>query len=223
MLQVFQLLEKVTGRPQKGFWYPEPTIESRQPIPRTLKGLEEIERRSRLPDDGSLIFEAETADDLQLSITLDWPKVVRAFDVLVISLLPSHLKGESRLFDFEGLQELFVGLIRMFRPFWAAVADSAYKSPEDLRVNLDEEQIPLKIHWFNYFGETIITNLGGKEKVLSAPVYLAEGWDEPPGIILKLQKEVFDYHNPAHRERVEVVERYFDLKRLQQQYLRRRR
>lgn len=223
VLQMLQLLDEVTKTTMEWFWHPEPTIESIQPIPKSLEELEKLEGRVRDPDDGALDFITYSSNDLKFSISLDWPKVVRDFDVMVLGLLPEHLKGTNRLFDFAKLQALFVKLIRMFRPFWAAVDDLEYTAPEELRVKLDETQIPLQIHWFNYFGETIITNLGGKEKVLSAPVYLAEAWDEPPGIILKLQKEVFDYHNPAHRERVEAVERYFDLRSLQQQYLRRRR
>ena len=57
-------------------------------------------------------------------------------------------------------------------------------------------------------------NLGGVDKLLSAPVFSAEYLEEMKGVFLVLQKDPFNYKNPEHLNNRKRVEEYLDLREI---------
>ena len=110
-------------------------------------------------------------------------------------------------------------------PFWARVYDKELiitDRIDKLRFSVDLAKVPDTIHWFNYFDAEMAERLGGNTKLLSAPAYHVAELESPPGIVLVLQREPFDFHNPAHRQRHEEVAKYLELQRLHDLYPKKR-
>lgn len=133
----------------------------------------------------------------------------------------------------QDLDRLFREWVSIIRPFWGAIiennnqrrilgSDQGYASTfdqfEDFPINLVKaKEVPQIIHWYNYFGPAFIERLGGAEKLLRAPIHLAERLED--GILWVLQPELFDDANPQHRARQEAASEYLDLPAIHQSYM----
>ncbi|MEM2126578.1 MAG: hypothetical protein QXQ53_09320 [Candidatus Methanosuratincola sp.] len=170
---------------------------------------------------GELDLFIESPSGLSTSLSVDAPAFVRDFDVLDIGLDTQHVAGAQAMFDFESLYALFTESTRLFRPFWARVRDLDQIITDrigNLHLSVDLTKVPDTIHWLNFFDERMVERLGGKEKLLAAPAYEVREWADPPGILLVLQREPFDYHAPEHRRRQEEIVKYLELEWLHTLY-----
>jgi hypothetical protein len=184
-----------------------------------------LAKQQRDQEDHALVLVLDSSSGLSISLTLGFPQHVRNFDVLSIDFGIEHLVGRTTMFNYEKLYSLFVELISLFEPFWARITDEELITADGfgkIHLSVDVTKVPATIHWFNYFDDEIADRLGGREKLRSAPVYQVKEWENPPGIILVLQREPFDFHNQEHRQRHAEVTRYLDLDRLQSLYPKRR-
>jgi hypothetical protein len=167
----------------------------------------------------------ESTSGLVISLGVDAPTLVRDFDVLSVGLDTKHVEGPQALFSFERIYTLFTASLDVFQPFWARIYDKEQiitDTNSNLRLSIDLKKVPDTIHWFNYFDVETVERLGGKTNLLSAPAYLVVESENPPGIVLILQREPFDFHNPAHRQRQEEVVKYLQLERLYDLYPKKR-
>ncbi len=213
-----ELVHQAAG--QSLVWWSAPN----RPVPTSPEGWAALIAEERDPDYGALNLTLASPCGLSIDLSADWPPVARAFDVLSFQMAPEHLTGPQALFDFDSLYTLFTESIRLFRPFSARVDDEELALTEigDIYKWVDTTKVPDTIYWFNYFAQDMVERLGGREKLLAAPAYLVTTLEEPPGVILILQRELFDYHNPEHRRRHEEITRYLDLSRLHTLYPRQR-
>ncbi len=133
----------------------------------------------------------------------------------------------------EDLDRLFREWASIIRPFWGAIIEnnnerrilgsdqnyvSTFDQYEDFPINLvKSKEVPQIIHWYNYFGSDFVERLGGAEKLLQAPIHLAERLEE--GILWVLQPEPFDDANPEHRARQEAATEYLDLPTIHQRFM----
>ncbi len=133
----------------------------------------------------------------------------------------------------QDLDRLFREWVGIIGPFWGAIiennnerrilgSDQNYASTfdqfEDFPINLVKtKEVPQIIHWYNYFGPAFVERLGGAEKLLQAPIHLAERLED--GILWVLQPELFDDANPQHRARQEAASEYLDLPAIHQSYM----
>jgi len=174
-------------------------------------------------NDGMFHSFLKAGDELRFNLTLNRPPKLSLPEVLSINYLKtSVLRGEPP-FNFDNLLGLFQFAIRLFEPFWGTIWDSDQTTTDELqklRLRVDGQMIPYAIHWFNYFGPDMIKRMGGGEKLLSAPVFLAEPVPETGGILIVLQQTPFDYTLEAHRKRQQAVQDYLELSKLHQVYLR---
>lgn len=144
-------------------------------------------------------------------------------EVLTLKFDLAHLNGAKAILSFSQLQALFKYCVELFDPFYGRLqmtgevnySASLYRENS---TKFDLFQLPITIEWFNYFGVDWVQRFGGKNKVLSTPVFRAKSVDEPEGIILILQEAPFDYKNPDHLRNRQKAEIYLDLKFLQQRY-----
>jgi hypothetical protein len=167
----------------------------------------------------------ESSSGLVISLGVDAPLVVRDFDVLSVGLDTKHVEGPQALFSFEQLHALFVESLDIFHPFWATTYDKETIMTDKinkLRFSVDLRKVPDTIYWFNYFGAEMVERLGGKAKLLGAPAYSVAESESPSGIVLILQREPFNFHNPTHRQRQEEVVKYLQLERLHDLYPKKR-
>lgn len=170
---------------------------------------------------GALYIMLDSPSGLSISLGMDEPLFMRDFDVLSVGMDAKHVEEPQALFSFEEIHMLFVNGLDVFQPFWARIYDKELiitDAINKLRFSVDLRKVPDTIHWFNYFDAEMIERLGGKAKLLSAPAYLVVESESPPGIVLILQREPFDFHNPAHRQRQEEAVKYLDLPRLHARY-----
>lgn len=174
---------------------------------------------------GALFVTLDSTVGLSISLGMDEPLFMRDFDVLSVGLDTKHVEGPQALFSFEEIYALFIEGLGVFQPFWGEVCDHELTRTDRidaLRFSVDRTQVPDTIHWFNFFDEGMTERLGGKKRLLSAPVHDVEEWESPPGIVLILQREPFDFHNPEHRQRQEGVVQYLELERLHDLYPKKR-
>ena len=167
----------------------------------------------------------ESSAGLDIELGVDAPAVVRDFDVLAIGFDPQHLDDSAGLLTFANLYALFVNSADLFQPFWAGVWDHELiitDMIQKLRFSVDPRKVPHTIHWFNYFDADMVERLGGKTRLLSAPAYSVAELESPPGVVIVLQREPFDFHNPTHRQRQEAAVKYLELGRLQERYPKKR-
>lgn len=148
------------------------------------------------------------------------PQMMPAIETLKFEFDLEHLRGPDAAFSFNRLKELFGYCIRLFVPFYAFNSKNGEinDSPEYHRLwkSIDVNKVPIAIEWFNYFGPDWVERFGSLEKLLAAPVFLAEPVEELGGAILILQEEPFDYTNPDHLQNRRRVEDYLELPRLHQ-------
>jgi hypothetical protein len=173
----------------------------------------------------SLDASLTSTSGLSISVGFNAPAFVRNFDVLAINLNAEHLLGTQAIFTFEETYTLFTKSIDLFQPFWSEVCDHELTRTDEidsLRFSVDRTQVPDTIHWFNYFDHEMVKRLGGEKKLLTAPAYEVRKWENPPGILLILQREPFDIHNLEHREKYEEIVQYLELDRLHSLYPRKR-
>lgn len=175
-------------------------------------------------DDDLLATGLTSANGLVLRITIGkrvYPNV-RFPNTLSIGFNLDYLTGIHPLLTFGRLQGMFTFCIGLFRPYYAYGNKSDEINYSEKREQIwhaiDSDKVPVAIEWFNYFDPAMVERLGGAEKLLSAPVYLAKPVEELGGIMLILQQEPFDYKNPKHLQRRQVVESYLDLSRLHELY-----
>jgi hypothetical protein len=217
---LIRLLDEVTGQQLK--WHL--AHQSDRPAPTSHAEWRALAEEQRDPQLGALDLFFDSPSGLELSLTVDAPSVVRDFDVLAVDFDPEHLAGPHALFSYESLEALFLKSIRLFRPFWARVADKELTRTDVGRIYLsvDVTKVPATVHWFNFFDRGMVERLGGREKLLGAPAYRVTELDEPAGLLLILQREPFDHHHPEHRQRLAAITDYLDLPQLQARYPKRR-
>jgi hypothetical protein len=135
-----------------------------------------------------------------------------------IGLNWEHITDTSNGLSFDQLYKLFKFCIKLFEPYYAYGSKCGEVNHSNsywqIFQTIDSDKVPVAIEWFNYFDSEMVDRLGGKEKLLSAPVYIIEPDKELNGLLLVLQKEPFDYLNSEHLKNREVVEDYLDLNRL---------
>jgi hypothetical protein len=219
--ELVRLLDRVAGKPFT--WHFEDQPEGS--IPTTPGQWSALIKQRRDQEDEPLYLFLDSPDRLSIGLILDSPPCVRNFDVLSIDLSLKHLKGPRPIFGFDELRTLFLSGVKLFQPFRAEVHDAEIVVTDEfqtVRLSMDKTKIPTAIHWFNFFDEAMVKRLGGEEKLLTAPAYQAEVWKSPPGILLILQRELFDYQNPEHRQRYREITKYLELDRLHALYPKRR-
>jgi hypothetical protein len=218
---VIRLLDKLIGQPLVWHLANRPNAL----VPTSTDQWVALAEEHRDKQDGALDLFLESPIGISSSLTLDYPQYVRDFDVLTISLDAEHLIDEEEFLGSGNVYALFAECISLFQPFWASVADEELITAETfgkVHLTVDVTKVPGTIHWFNYFSDKIVQRLGGREKLQSAPVFQVQECDNPPGMILILQQEPFDYFNPEHRRRHEKIAQYLDLDRLHKLYPKRR-
>jgi hypothetical protein len=109
----------------------------------------------------------------------------------------------------------------LFEPYYgrlekAGELNDPGSSYREIFNSIDLSKVPATIEWFNYFGPEWVGRFGGVEKLLSAPVVLAEPVEGLGGVVLILQEEPFDYRNPRHLHKRTLAEAHLDLPRLHQ-------
>lgn len=209
-----ELVHQAAG--QSLVWWSAPN----RPVPTSPEGWAALIAEKRDPEDGAIDQTLASPSGLSMLLSADWPPVARDFDVLCFEMAPEHLTGPQAMFDFDSLFTLFTESVRLFRPFSARVNDRELTRTEigDIYLSVDTTRVPATIYWFNYFAQDMVERLGGMEKLLAAPAYRVTPVEEPPGVILILQRELFDYHHPEHRRRHEEITQYLDLSRLHTLY-----
>jgi hypothetical protein len=195
-------------------------------IPTSDEQWEELVEKYRGRSDyDTLDLFLDSPSGVSISLGVDAPVFVRDFDALAIGMDTEHLVGTQALFGFDKLYTLFTESIKLFQPFWGEVCDHELTRTDridSLRSSIDRTLIPDTIHWFNYFDEEMVERLGGRTKLRAAPVYQVAEWDNPPGLLLVLGRDPFDYHNPEHRQRHDEITQYLELDRLHKLYPKRR-
>lgn len=212
-----RLLEDKSG--QRLAWHLEG--EPSRPVPTTQEGWGTLAKGSRNPRYGALDLFFDSADGGTMSLSVDAPSFVRTFDVMSFGFDLEHLSGPKALFSFDTLYGLLIESMRLFGAFSAEVSDRELVRRDKagkIYLSVDVTKIPDIVHWFNFFDSDMAERLGGKDKLLRAPAYLVEEVADPPGIVLVLQREPFDYHKGKHRQRWQDVTRYLDLERLHRLY-----
>lgn len=139
--------------------------------------------------------------------------------------------------SIEKLYDLFCRSVLAFSPFWGCIQNavnvdrfqgtldpSRRYSTAELEadfpiVKVDESKVPRLIHWYNYFGPEFVRQLGGLEKLLAGPVWLAEEIEDLGGVTWVLQREPFDDDNPKHLERQQDAMEYLKLFDIHKQYM----
>ncbi len=175
-------------------------------------------------EQGLLAIGLKAENGLVLRITIDSNKAANTLfpQTLRIGFNKDHLQGSKPFLTFEQLVEIFRFCLRIFKPYYAYVAEDGEINysleRQQRRRNIDIGKVPVAIEWFNYFDERWSDRLGGENKLLLAPVFLTESVKELNGITLILQKEPFDYKNPDHLQKRQAVEDYLDFKQLHQAF-----
>lgn len=132
-----------------------------------------------------------------------------------------HLLGPRPAFDFDQLKGLFWYCLHLFAPYYGRLQMTGEVNYEvspyrEIAYTIDLTKVPAAIEWFNFFSPDWVERLGGPEKLLSAPVFLAQPVEELGGVVLILQQEPFDYTNPEHLHNRRRVEQYLNLSQLHQ-------
>lgn len=193
------------------------------PVPGSMEGWTELADMRRSREHGVLDLFLESPSGPVMSLSVDPPAYVRSFDVLTLGLDPGHVTGSRALFPFAKLRTLFVDLVRLFRPFWAAVWDQTISATDEanrIRLTVDGTKVPYRVDWLNYFGAAMVERMGGQQKLLIAPAYEVTPLKDSGGVLLILQEEAFDFHNPYHRQRFWAIHEYLELSRLHALYRR---
>lgn len=148
------------------------------------------------------------------------PQMMPATEVLKFEFDREHLLGPSPAFDFGRLYELFGYCLHLFKPYYGWLEKGVEGDYEtaytEIFNSIDIHKVPVAVHWFNYFSPQWAERLGGLEKLLAAPAFLAEPAEALGGIVLILQEEPFDYKNPDHLRNRHRIEDYLNLRHLQQ-------
>lgn len=217
---MIRLFDEVTG--QRLGWHLE--NQPGRPLPASWGEWVALDKEQRNPRFGALDLFFDSPSGLLLSLNLDAPTFVRDFDVLAVGFDTEHLTGPKAMFSFDSLHALFIKSIRIFRPFWGRVGDKEVSRTDigNIYLSTDVTKVPSTINWLNFFDRAMVERLGGRKKVLGAPALSVAEIQDPAGVILILQDETFDYHNPEHRQRLETITQYFDLPRLHAMYPKRR-
>ncbi|MEM9776970.1 MAG: hypothetical protein AAF902_20500 [Chloroflexota bacterium] len=149
--------------------------------------------------------------------------LVKLPEVFKFKLDLAHIYSTAKVFEFIELQAFFKMGAMLFNPYYgrlqkfgeASYSESAY----DKKFNsIDLSKVPPVIEWFNYFSPSWVERFGGKQFVMSAPVFHAEKVEETGGVILILQEEPFDFMNNEHMNKRKQVEEYLNLPELHKQY-----
>lgn len=209
--EVIQLLKMTFPREQ---WFTD--ISPSEPVPLIKSDLETlISRKKESNEFNSLLLFLRSSNGMVVGFTFDAPKVVRKFDVVTLMFEKEHLLNENLSFDFSTLLALFEKLLKLFRPFWAAVHDTSQTMTEEYQErtkSLKKEEIPGSIHWVNFFGREMCNNLGGVP-VLKAAFeehnYKLVG--EPWGFLGWLHEGLFDFNDKACKNAIDQVEHKLSL------------
>lgn len=177
--------------------------------------------RKYTDEDGTFHSVLAAVRDFRLNLALNLPSNLSLPEVLSLNPLRETVLNGSPPFGIEGLYNLFKHAILTFVPYWAGFYDqeqSFTDASQNIRLQVDGRKVPLSIYWFNYFDSGMVRRMGGFEKLLSAPVYLAEKVPETGGVVLILQKKPFDFKLDEHREHQQAVQDYFGLKSLHKKF-----
>lgn len=214
------LLDELCQRPLS--W----RIENQQHLPLPVTSSQwSILARDQRDEDGSLSLFVNSPQQLSIGLTQDYPANVREFDVLSVALHRDHISGAHPLLGFEHLYTLFTECIKLFQPFWARLADAELMkltAVGQLNVSVDLTKVPDTIHWLNFYSEELVGRLGGRAVLTAAPAYETREWNDPPGMLLVLQREPFDCHDPEHLARHDRINKYLGIRNLHALYPRQR-
>jgi hypothetical protein len=159
---------------------------------------------------------------IKFSFTASIPLFVRKFDVVSLSFDEVHFRNEVLEFDFEKLISLFETLLIAFKPFWGAIRDNRQISlPEHQQISLSLQRtaIPTAFYWVNFFGQEMVDNLGGMQKMKSLVIEDQRRiLDDPIGIMMWFHEIPFDYSDPRIRELIAVAEKQVSLQKIQDRF-----
>ncbi|MBE7528764.1 MAG: immunity 52 family protein [Ardenticatenaceae bacterium] len=177
--------------------------------------------RLRKHDINSIWLRSENGFVLDFNLNMPSHQTIFLPQVMQFGFELVHFRDANFSKPISQLHELFVFGLQLFQPFyaWGTMSGEVNYSEEyRKRPSLRETDLPPVVEWFNYYDSSIVERLGGLEKLLSVPVFLAEPVEDLGGVILILQQEPFDYTNPDHLENRRRVEEYLELPRLHQQF-----
>ena len=191
-------------------------------IPSSTASLTQFIQRNTAKDSVFHVL-LSSEDELRFSLTLDQPPELLLPEVMTLNFLRASVLSQAPPLSFRNLLALFQYAVNQFAPIWADFRDSEQSITDDLqqlRLRVDGRKTPYSIGWFNYFGPAMVKRMGGANKLLSAPVFLAEFDARSDGVLLILQEEPFDYYNMTHRAHQQTVENYLGLPELHEKYAR---
>lgn len=174
-------------------------------------------------------------------VSTDVPVIMVSFTVETEITFKINFPSRTPIVDVispQTLYGLFQEVVMVTNPYWGCIRNFAnddrhhgilnpvkqYSAEELMEagyhlVKVDDKKVPHLIHWVNYFGPRFVERLGGRDKLLSGPVWTSEEVSKFGRIIWILQQEPFDDNNLIHRRRQEEAIEYLDLFGIHKDYM----
>jgi len=121
----------------------------------------------------------------------------------------------------ESLLSMFRAVIPPFEPAYAYTADEdQFSDPQfnERRLNVARHEVPLAVHWINYFPEAWTRKIGAAR--LASLRDLVAGYEElaSGAVLFSLTDSPFDFKDPAHHAKQVEAERRIGLPELHAQH-----